>query len=170
MDMNTFRHLAFQRVVALLLFTGAGVACIPVASAGTTVDAAFEHELRAALGDSEAVDVALDAARRALTPEAALEAFVQAYSLATGDPNAAHDIARLLQDHPNRFGAPALPLSHAVWTVASSTPQLLLRTANAVRTQETPGMRLVAVDAVPFEGPPVQPTPRTLRAQQARAP
>ena len=168
--MNALRQPVFQRVVALLLFAGAGVACIPAASATSVTQTAFEAELRAALGDSEAVELAIQAARRAPTPDTAIDAFVEAYVLATGNPDAAQDIARLLQDHPHHFGAPALPMSHAVWTAASSTAQLLQRSANAVLTAAAPVAGLVSVGAAPSVEPPAQLGLRTLRTQQPRAP
>ncbi|GAB5535347.1 MAG: hypothetical protein Rubg2KO_15960 [Rubricoccaceae bacterium] len=170
LDMTAFRHLGFQRAVALLLFAGAGVACIPAASAAAKTQTAFESELRSALGDAEAIELAMDAAQRAPTPESAVDAFVDAYVGATGDTDAAQAIARLLQDHPNHFGAPAVPLNRAVWTVASSTVPLLHRTAQAILTQEPTTAHRLAGATVSPDRAPVPPAPRTLRTQQARAP
>jgi len=168
--MNAFRTLGFQRAVAFLLFAGAGVACVPAASAASETQAAFEDQLRSALDDSKAVELAMDAARRAPTPDAAIEAFIDAYVHETGDADAAQAIVGLLQAHPNHFGAPAVPLNRAVWTVASSTAPLLQRTAQAVLTQDPPvAHRLTRTVASPY-GPLVQPGPRTLRTQQPRAP
>lgn len=168
--MNALRHPVLQRAVALLLFAGAGVACVPVAAATSATQMAFEGELRAVLGDSEAVELAIQAARRAATPEAALDAFVEAYVLATEDPDAALDIARLLQDHPNRFGAPSIPLSQAVWTVANSTFPYLQRTASATLTHGSSAEALMETREMAPRTPPATPGVRTLRTQQPRAP
>ena len=168
--MNAFRFPAFQRVVALLLFAGAGVACLPVASAAETVEAAFESELKAALGNAEAVDLALEAARQTLTPNAAVDAFVEAYVEAVGDPSIAQDVARLFLDDLNRFGAPALPLNQAVWTAATSASPLIHRTANAVLVQAQPSIGALTGDVVETYAGPSAHDLRTLRTQQARAP
>lgn len=132
--MNALRHPVLQRVVALLLFAGAGLASAPpVAAAAAT--SLGENDLREALGESEALDQALRAARRASTPAAAADAFVRTYTALTGEDGAARDLSRLLLDHAGfghaGFGAPALPRGEAVWASASvSTP--LDRTASAV--------------------------------------
>ena len=137
--MNALRHPVLQRVVALLLFAGAGLASAPpVAAAAATSPG--EDDLREALGESEALDQALRAARRASTPAAAADAFVRTYTALTGEDGAARDLSRLLLDHAGfghagfghaGFGAPALPRGEAVWASAgASTP--LDRTASAV--------------------------------------
>lgn len=168
--MTPFRLPVVQRTVALLLFAGAGIACAPAASASATAETALEVELRTVLGDSEAVELAIQAARKAPTHEAAIEAFMDAYVSATGDREAARDISRLLQDHPNRFGAPALPPSHAVWTVASSTAQLLQRTALAGLTHDPPAYHGLAVATVSPDRQPAQPGTFILLTQQPRGP
>ena len=137
--MNALRHPVLQRVVALLLFAGAGLASAPPVAAAAAASLG-EDDLREALGESEALDQALRAARRASTPAAAADAFVRTYTALTGEDGAARDLSRLLLDHAGfghagfghaGFGAPALPRGEAVWASAgASTP--LDRTASAV--------------------------------------
>ncbi|MEO0560025.1 MAG: hypothetical protein AAF170_17795 [Bacteroidota bacterium] len=168
--MTAFRHLGFQRAIALLLFAGASVACVPAASANATTQTAFESELRAALGDSEALELAIDAARSAPSPDAAVEAFVEAYVRATGDADAGESIFRLLQDHPNQFGAPAIPLNRAVWTTASSAVTPLPRAASDIVVIGPSLDRPQHVTGIRADEAPVHPVLRTLRTQQPRAP
>ena len=146
------------------------MACIPAAAASSETQAALENELRAALGQSDAVELAIEAARSAPTPDAAFDAFVEAYVRATGDTDAAQVLGQLLQDHPNRFGAPALPLNRAVWTAASSAPQLLHRAADAVLTHAPAVERTTPAVATVPEDRSAQPPLRTLCTQQPRAP
>lgn len=168
--MKALRYPGFQRVVALLLFAGASAAYVPASSATTIVDAAFESELRTALGDAAAVETALEAARQAPTPEAAVDAFIRAYVAATSDPDTAADVLRLLKEHPNRFGAPAIPVSEAVWAPASTSAPAVQRVLSSILTTSPVILSSAAHTSIGPGETPVRPDLRSLRTQQARAP
>ena len=158
--MNALRHPVLQRAVACVLLLGGTVACVPAAQAAVVREA----DLRGALGQSRALDAALDAARAAVTPAGAAQAFVEAYREATGTVVDAVDL--LLLDQNDKFGAPE---STAVWQAAqaaqpSSPTSLALAAGHDGLATPAPSTAALAV-------PPALSTPAAVRTgQRARAP